>query len=59
MAFSLYDATVASYLQILGAVGRFLEKSLAHFRERGIDPADHSYVKISVLKNQSPQATVP
>jgi len=39
MAFSLYDATVANYLQILGAVGGFLDKSLAHFRETGIDPA--------------------
>jgi hypothetical protein len=27
MVFSLYDATVANYLQILGAVGGFLEKS--------------------------------
>ena len=40
MAFSLYDATVANYLQILGAVGGFLEKSLTHFREKGIDPAE-------------------
>ena len=40
MAFSLYDATVANYLQILGAVGSFLEKSLTHFREKGIDPAE-------------------
>ena len=39
MAFSLYDATVANYLQILGAVGGVLEKSLAHFHEKGIDPA--------------------
>jgi uncharacterized protein len=40
MAFSLYDATVANYLQILGAAGALLEKSLTHFRENGIDPAD-------------------
>ena len=40
MAFSLYDATVANHLQILGAVDSFLEKSLAHFREKGIDPAE-------------------
>src|SRR5471030_780596 len=39
MAFSLYDATVANYLQILGAVGGFLEKSLTHFREQGVDLA--------------------
>ncbi|SIO56770.1 hypothetical protein SAMN05443247_08371 [Bradyrhizobium erythrophlei] len=40
MAFSLYDATVANYLQILGAVGGLLEKSLTHFHDHGIDPAD-------------------
>src|ERR1035437_5582766 len=40
MDFSLYDATVANYLQILGAVGGFLEKSIIHFREKGIDPAE-------------------
>ncbi|MGY8662247.1 DUF1993 domain-containing protein [Bradyrhizobium sp. UFLA05-109] len=40
MAFSLYDATVANYLQILGAVGGFLDKSLVHFKEKGIDPAE-------------------
>jgi len=40
MAFSLYDATAANYLQILGAVGGFLEKGLTHFREKGIDPAE-------------------
>ena len=39
MAFSLYDATVANYLQMLGAVGGFLEKSLSHFRDKGVDPA--------------------
>ena len=40
MAFSLYDATVANYLQILDAVGGFLEKSLTHFKEECIDPAE-------------------
>ena len=40
MAFSLYDAAVANYLQILGAVGGLLEKSLTHFHDHGIDPAD-------------------
>jgi uncharacterized protein len=40
MAFLLYDATVANYLQILGAVDGFLEKSLRHFREKGIDLAE-------------------
>lgn len=40
MSFSLYDATVANYLQILGSVSGFLEKSLAHFKDNGIDPAE-------------------
>lgn len=40
MAFSLYDASVAHYLQILGAVGGVLDKGLAHFREKGMDPEE-------------------
>jgi hypothetical protein len=40
MAFSLYDATVANYLQILDAVGEFVDKSLTYFHEKGIDPAE-------------------
>jgi uncharacterized protein len=40
MALLLYDATVASYLQILGAVDGFLEKSRIHFCEKGIDLAE-------------------
>jgi hypothetical protein len=40
MTFSLYDATVANYLQILGAVGGFLEKSRTHFDEKRIDLAE-------------------
>jgi hypothetical protein len=39
MAFSLFDATVANYLQILDAVGGYLGKSLTHFREKGVDLA--------------------
>ena len=38
MALSLYDATVANYLQTLGAVGGFLERGLKHFQEKGVDP---------------------
>lgn len=38
MALSLYDATVANYLQILGAVAGFLDRSLTHFREHNVDP---------------------
>ena len=40
MTFSLYDATVANYLQILGATSGFLDKSLAHFKDNGVDPAE-------------------
>jgi hypothetical protein len=40
MAFSLYDATVANYLQILGATEALMTKSLAHFTEKGVDPAE-------------------
>src|SRR5689334_25272243 len=40
MGFSLYDATVANYLQILGAAAGFLEKGLTHFKDKGVDPAE-------------------
>ena len=38
MALSLYDASVANYLQTLGAVTGFLDRSLSYFRERNVDP---------------------
>jgi hypothetical protein len=38
MAVPLYDLTVASYLQTLGAVGGFLEKGAAHCRDNNVDP---------------------
>jgi len=38
MAISLYDCSVASFLQVLGAVQGFLEKGLNHCREAGRDP---------------------
>jgi hypothetical protein len=38
MAISFYDASVASYVQILGATSGVLEKSLVHFHAKGIDP---------------------
>jgi hypothetical protein len=47
MTFSLYDATVANYLQILGAVGGFVEKSRAHFHEQGIDLADIAEARLT------------
>lgn len=38
MAISFYDASVASYLQIVGAMTGVLEKGLKHFRETNVDP---------------------
>jgi hypothetical protein len=38
MTTSLYDLSVASYLQIVPAVEKFLEKARAHFVEAGVDP---------------------
>ena len=38
MAVSLYDATVASWIQTLGAVSGFLGRGFDHCQERGIDP---------------------
>ena len=38
MAVSLYDATVASWIQTLGAVSGFLARGFDHCQERGIDP---------------------
>ena len=36
MAVSLYDLSVSSYLQTLGAVGGFIDKAHAHFRENNV-----------------------
>jgi hypothetical protein len=38
MAVSLYDATVASWIQTLGGVSGFLARGFDHCQERGIDP---------------------
>lgn len=38
MATSLYDLSVASYIQTVGAVGAYLERGLAHCSENNIDP---------------------
>ena len=38
MAVSLYDLTVPSYLQTLGAMEGVLSKGAAHYKEKGIDP---------------------
>jgi uncharacterized protein len=40
MSFSLYDATIANYLQIINATEALMTKSLAHFKEKGTDPAE-------------------
>jgi hypothetical protein len=38
MAISLYDLSVASYLQTLGAVSGFLERGAAFWADKGVDP---------------------
>ena len=40
MAISLYDVSVPTYLQTLGAVGHFLGKGLTHLREHNLDPEE-------------------
>ena len=40
MAVSLYDMSVASYLQVLGGVSRFLDKGASFLEEKGIDPQE-------------------
>jgi hypothetical protein len=40
MAISLYDTSVAAYLQTLGAASRFLERGLTHCREHKLDPEE-------------------
>ena len=39
MATSFYDLCVPSYLQTLSAVGGYLDKALAHCKEKGMDAA--------------------
>jgi hypothetical protein len=40
MAISLYDGSVTSYLQTLGAVSGFLDRGLLHCRDNNIDPQE-------------------
>ncbi|KRB51061.1 DUF1993 family protein [Phenylobacterium sp. Root700] len=40
MAISLYDVSVASFLQTLGGVAGFLERGLAHCQDNNIDPQE-------------------
>lgn len=52
MALSLYEASIPGYLQILTAVGGYLDKSLKHLRENGIDP--ESIVETRVYADMLP-----
>ena len=40
MAISLYDLSVASFLQTLGGVAGFLQRGLDHFRDNNTDPSE-------------------
>lgn len=40
MAFTLYAATIPSYVQILSSVSRLIGKAEAHCAEHGLDPDD-------------------
>jgi len=40
MAFSLYAATVPTYLQVMGSIGGLLEKAEAHCADQGIAPSE-------------------
>jgi hypothetical protein len=40
MAISLYDGSVVSYLQTLGAVSGFLDRGLSYCRDNQLDPEE-------------------
>jgi len=46
MATSLYDLSVASYLQTVGAVGGFMARAVKHCQETGSDPDDFTGVRL-------------
>ena len=46
MATSLYDLSVGSFLQTLGAVSGFLDRSLEHFEEQKVDPDEIMEVRL-------------
>lgn len=52
MATSLYDLSVASYLQTVGAVARFLERAAKHTAETGSDPDD--FVGARLFEDMAP-----
>jgi hypothetical protein len=46
MATSLYDLSVASYLQTVGGVAGFLDRGLSHFEETKVDPNEICDVRL-------------
>ena len=52
MAISLYDVSVRSFLQTVGAAEGFLAKGLEHFTSAGIDP--NTVVETSLYPNMLP-----
>ena len=52
MAISLYDASVACFLQTLGGVDGFLSRGLAHCNERNIAP--HEIVETRLFSDMLP-----
>ena len=52
MATSLYDLSVASYLQTVGAVAGFMERAAKHCAETGVDPDD--FVGVQLFDDMAP-----
>src|SRR5258708_18612644 len=52
MALSLYDASVANFLQTLGGVSGFLDRSLTYFRDHGV--AAESLVEARLAPDMQP-----
>ena len=52
MAISLYDLSVASFLQTLGAVSGFLQRGLDHCQDNDIDPGE--FVEARLFEDMRP-----
>jgi hypothetical protein len=52
MATSLYDLSVPTYLQTVGAVGGFLDRAARHCAETGADPDD--FVEARLIADMAP-----
>ncbi|HZZ30998.1 MAG TPA: DUF1993 domain-containing protein [Phenylobacterium sp.] len=52
MATSLYDLSVASYLQTVGAVAGFMDRAAKHCAETGADPDD--FVGLQLFDDMAP-----